>query len=111
MEAKAVARELRISADKTRLVIDLIRNKNVTEAFDTLNNINKKASRIIKKVLDSAVANAQNNLGLDKNKLFIKECYVDEGQVLKRIKPDSRGHVGRKDRRYSHITVVVSEKQ
>ncbi len=111
MEAKAVAKEVRISADKTRLVINLIRNKGVEEAMDILKNLNKKASRIIIKVLASAVANAENNLGLDKTKLYIKKCHVDEGQVLKRMRMESRGHVGRKDRRYSHITIIVSEIQ
>ena len=111
MEARAIAKEIRISADKARLVIDLIRNKSVTEAMTILKNLNKKASRIIIKVLESAVANAENNLGLDKTKLYVKKCYVNEGQVLKRLKMDSRGHVGRKDRRYSHITVILSEIQ
>jgi large subunit ribosomal protein L22 len=111
MEARAVAKNVRISADKARLVINLIRHKSVSEAINILNNINKKAARIIKKVLASAVANAENNLGLDKTKLYINKCYVNEGRVLKRIKPDSRSHVKRRDRRYSHITIIVSDNQ
>ncbi|MDD2490105.1 MAG: 50S ribosomal protein L22 [Bacilli bacterium] len=111
MEAKAEARELRISADKVRLVIDLVRRKDVIEAIGILNNMNKKGARLVLKTLQSAIANAENNLKLDRNNLYIKECYVNEGQILKRIKPESRGHYGRRDRRYSHITVVVSEKQ
>ncbi len=111
MEAKAVAKGIKISADKARLVIDLIRDKKASEALSILKNLNKKASRIILKVLESAIANAENNLGLDKNNLYITKCFVDEGQVLKRVVPDSRGHMGRSDRRYSHITVIVSEKQ
>jgi large subunit ribosomal protein L22 len=111
MEAKAIAKEVRISADKTRLVIDLIRDKDVSVALGILKNMNKKASRIILKVVESAVANAENNLGLDKGKLYIKKAYVDEGPVLKRVVFDSRGHTGRSDRRFSHITVIVSEKQ
>ena len=111
MEAKAVAKDVRISADKARLVIDLIRGKDINEAAAILKNLNKKASRIILKVLESAVANAENNLGLQTEKLFIKKAYIDEGRVMKRVKMDSRGHVGRNDRRFSHITVIVSEKQ
>ncbi|MDD3048891.1 MAG: 50S ribosomal protein L22 [Bacilli bacterium] len=111
MEARAVAKDIRISADKARLVMDLIRGKSTSEAMSILNNLNKKASRIIIKVLASAVANAENNLGLDKTKLYIKKCYVDEGSIMKRIIFDSRSHIGRNDRRTSHITVIVSEKQ
>ena len=111
MEAKAVAKDVRISADKARLVMNLIRGKDVSVAMDILKNLNKKASRLIEKVLVSSVANAENNLGLDKTKLYIKKAFVNEGAVLKRPMFDSRGHIGRKDKRTSHITVVVSEKQ
>ena len=92
------------------LVIDLIRGKDVTEALNILNNINKEAARIIKKVLISATANAENNLGLDANNLYVSEAYVNEGTTLKRMKMGSRGHVDPIKRRTSHITVVVSEK-
>jgi len=111
MEAKAVARKIRISADKARLVIDLIRGKEIEEARAILNNQTQKASNIILKVLNSAVSNAENNLELDPNNLYIKECYVDEGKTLKRIRPGSRGHVDRHDHRYCHITVIVALKQ
>ncbi len=110
MEAKAIAKSVRIAPRKARLVIDLVRNKNVTEADNILKNINKEAARIIRKVLTSAVANAENNLGLDKNKLYIKEALVNEGQTLKRMRFGSRGHVDPIKRRTSHITIVVSEK-
>ena len=110
MEAKAIAKNIRISADKARLVADLIRGKKVDEAMSILKNMNKKAARVIEKVLTSAVANATNNHNLNKDKLYVKETYVNEGPVMKRMTMDSRGHVGRNDRRTSHVTVVVSEK-
>ena len=110
MEAKAIAKNIRISADKARLVADLIRGKKVDEAMSILKNMNKKAARVIEKVLTSAVANATNNHNLNKDKLYVKETYVNEGPVMKRMIMDSRGHTGRNDRRTSHVTVVVSEK-
>ena len=110
MEAKAIAKNLRIAPRKARLVIDLIRNKSVGEADTILANINKEAARLIRKVLTSAVANAENNLGLDKNNLYVKEAYINEGQTLKRMKFGSRGHVDPIKKRSRHITIVVSEK-
>lgn len=111
MEARAVAKDVRMSADKMRLVVDLIRNKDVNEALAILNNFHKKASKIVAKVLNSAIANAENNLGLDKTKLYIQKAIVDEGAVIKRHMFDSRSHIGRNDHRTSHITVIVSDKQ
>ena len=111
MEAKAIAKGLRIAPRKARLVIDLIRNKSVEEADNILSNLNKDAARMSKKVLTSAVANAENNLGLDKTKLYVKEAYVNEGQVLKRMKFGSRGHVDPIRKRTSHITIVVSDER
>lgn len=110
MEAKAIAKNIRISADKTRLVANLIRGKKVEEAISILKNMNRKASRVITKVLNSAVANAENNHSMQKDKLYISKIYINEGPVIKRMIMDSRGHVGRSDRRTSHITVVLSEK-
>jgi len=110
MEAKAVAKTVRISALKSRLVMRLINGKNVDEAMTIVNNINSKAARVIKKVLVSAVANAENNHNLDKTKLYVKEAYVNDGPVLKRSVPDSRGRIARNDHRTSHITVVVAER-
>ncbi len=109
METKAIAKDIRISADKTRLVVDLIRGKKVNEAMSILKNMNKKAARVVEKVLNSAVANAVNNNNLNKDNLYVKEAYVNEGPVMKRMIMDSRGHVGRNDRRTSHVTVVVKE--
>lgn len=109
-EAKAVAKTIRIAPRKTRLVIDLIRGKDVSEAFAILKNQPQRAARVIEKVLMSATSNAVNNFKMNEEDLFVKECYVDEGLVIKRPKMDSRGHVGRNDHKTSHITVVVSEK-
>ena len=108
-EAKVVAKTIRIAPRKTRLIIDLIRGKNVNEAFAILRNQPQKAARVIEKVLKSATSNAVNNFKLNEEKLFVKTCYVDEGIVMKRAKMDSRGHVGRNDHKTSHITIVVSE--
>jgi len=110
MEAKAIAKSLRISPIKARLVVDLIRGKDVNEALNILNNTNKKTSKFVIKVVNSAVANATNNFNMDRNKLFIKEARVDAGPVMKRHMFDSRSHIGRKDRRTSHIVITVSER-
>ena len=108
-EAKAVAKTVRIAPRRTRLIIDLIRGKSVSEAYAILRNQPQKAARVIEKVLKSATSNAVNNFKLKEEKLFVKTCYVDEGIVMKRAKMDSRGHVGRNDHKTSHITIVVSE--
>ena len=110
MEAKAIAKGLRIPPRKARLVIDLVRGKDVAEADKILRNLNSEAARLTLKVLTSAVANAENNLGLDKTKLYVIRAYVDEGQTLKRMKFGSRGHVDPIKKRTSHIKIVVSEK-
>lgn len=108
MEARAIAKTLRVSPIRTRLVVDLIRGKNVSEANKILTNMNKKPARLTKKVLDSAVANAVNNNGADINTLYVKEARVDAGPVMKRGMADSRGRSGHNDKRTSHIVIVVS---
>ncbi|MBQ8472281.1 MAG: 50S ribosomal protein L22 [Bacilli bacterium] len=110
MEAKAIAKMQRISPIKARLVIDLIRGKNVADAKTILVNYNTKASKLILKVLDSACANAVNNNKLDETKLFVSEARVDAGPVMKRVMFDSRGYIGHKDKRTSHIVVSVKER-
>lgn len=110
MEVKAVAKTVRIAPRKTRLIIDLIRGKDVNEARAILFNQPQRAARVIEKVLNSAVANAINNNNMNEDKLYISKCFVDESIVMKRGKMDSRGHVGRNDHKTSHITVIVSEK-
>ncbi len=110
MEARACAKSVRISPIKARLVVDLIRGKDAHEAQIILDNYNNKAARLIKKVLDSAIANAINNNKMDEKKLMVSEARVDMGQTMKRVMFDSRGHVGRKDKRTSHIIVAVKER-
>ena len=110
MEAVAIAKGVRIAPRKARLVIDLIRGKSVEEADRILANINKEAARMSRKVLVSAVANAENNMGLKKESLYVKEAIVNEGQTMKRMKFGSRGHVDPIKKRTSHIKIVVSEK-
>jgi large subunit ribosomal protein L22 len=110
MEAKAIAKNVRMSADKSRLVINLIRGKKVDEAMSILKNMNNKSARVIEKVLTSAVANAENNHNMKKENLYVSKAYINEGPVIKRMIMDSRGHTGRNDRRTSHVTIVVSEK-
>ena len=109
MEARAIAKGLRIPPRKARLIIDLVRGKNVAEADKICRNYNSEAARLTLKLLTSAVANAENNLGLDKTKLYVSKACVDEGQTLKRMKFGSRGHVEKIKKRTSHITIVVSD--
>ncbi len=111
MQAKAVARNVRIAPRKARLVIDLIRGKEVGEAIAILRHTPKAASPIIEKVLKSAIANAEHNYEMEPNNLYVSECYVDEGITLKRYRPRAHGRASRINKRTSHITVVVSEKK
>lgn len=110
MEARAIAKTLRVSPIKARLVIDLIRGKQADEALVILNNYNNKSARLAKKVLESAIANAVNNNGMDRDTLYVKEARVDAGPVMKRILFDSRSHIGHKDKRTSHIVIVVANR-
>jgi len=111
MEARAVARHVRISPRKARQVIDLIRGKDVEEALTILKFTPKGASPIVEKVLRSAVANAENNFEMDVDSLYVAECYVDQGPTLKRIRPRARGMANRIRKRTSHITVILREKE
>lgn len=110
MEAKAVARTIRIAPRKVRLVIDLVRGKQVGDAFAILRNTDKGSSTVVEKVLRSAIANAEHNYNMDINKLYIKEAFVNEGPTLKRFRPRAQGRAGLILKRTSHITVVVEEK-
>ena len=110
MEARAIAKPLRVSPIKERLVIDLIRGKDVNVALNILNNMNKKPARLAKKVLESAIANAVNNNGAKVEELYVKEARVDAGPVMKRHMFDSRSHIGHKDKRTSHIVITVASK-
>ncbi len=110
-QAKAVLRYARISPRKVNIVNDLIRNKNVATARGILMNTPKAASALLIKLLDSAVANAENNFGLDTDKLYIAEIYANAGPTLKRIRPRAQGRAFRIRKRTSHITIVVKEKE
>ena len=110
MEARAIAKMLRISPIRARLIADLIRGKNVYEALNILANVNNKAARMTKKVLDSAIANAVNNNGADQATLYVKEARVDAGPVMKRHMFDSRSHIGHNNHRTSHIVITVATK-
>ena len=109
MEAYAIHKGAIIAPRKARMTLDLIRGKDVETAQGILANTNTKASRLISKVLNSAIANAVNNNGAKESDLIVSECYINPGQVLKRIKFGSRTKVDRRDKRTSHITVKVSD--
>lgn len=109
MQALSRHRYARISAQKARLVIDQIRGLPVARAVNVLNFSTKKAAGLIKKVLDSAIANAENNLGADVDELKVSAAYVDEGSTLKRMHARARGRGARILKRTCHITVAVSE--
>ena len=109
MEAHATHKMAMIKPRKARLTLDLIRGKDINSATAILKNTNTKASELIIKVLNSAVANATNNLGMNIDDLVISECFINPGPVLKRIKFGSRTKVDRRDKRTSHITVKVSD--
>jgi len=111
MQAKAVAKTVRIAPRKARLVIDLIRGKSVGEAISILRHTQRSASPIIEKVINSAVANAEHNYEMDADNLVISEAYVDEGVTLKRFRPRAQGRATAVNKRTSHITVVVTEKK
>lgn len=109
MEVKAVHRYARSSAQKARLVADLVRGKRVEEALDILQFQPRKAAGLIRAVVLSAVANAEHNVSLDIDSLVISRIMVDEGPSLKRLQPRAKGRADRKVKRTSHITVFVSD--
>lgn len=111
MEAKAVGRTLKLSTRKARLVADLVRDRRVVDALNILQFTNKKAAPIIKKVVESAIANATNNFGMDADNLYVSQIFVDEGPMMKRVSPRARGRADIVKKQTSHVTVVVSEKK
>src|SRR6056297_2275260 len=111
MEARAVAKFIRISPRKARSVADAIRGKHVGEAYGILKFTPRKAAFLIEKVLKSAVSNAENNFDMDINNLKVSEIFVDEGPTIKRCKPRAMGRADMIRKRTSHITVVVSERE
>ena len=108
--AKAVARYIRISPSKVRIVLDVIRGKDYLDAVAILKNMPNSAAEYVVKVLESAGANAENNLGLNKNDLYVAETFVDGGPTLKRFQPVSKGRAHAILKRTSHITVIVDER-
>ncbi|MGL4735226.1 MAG: 50S ribosomal protein L22 [Enterovibrio sp.] len=110
MEAIAKHKFARISPQKARLVADQIRGQHVAKALEILAFSDKKAAVLIKKVLDSAIANAEHNEGLDIDDLSVAKIFVDEGPVMKRIMPRAKGRADRILKRSSHITVVVADR-
>ena len=109
METFAIHKSAMIAPRKARMTLDLVRGKKASEAVAILNNTNTKASRLIIKVLNSACANATNNFNMKYDDLFISECFINPGPVLKRSKIGSRSKVDRRDKRTSHIIIKVSD--
>jgi len=109
MEAKALARYIRISPQKARLVADLVRGKSVDQAINALRFLPKKGARMLKKIIESALANASQNEGIDVDTLYVKSIFIDGGPMLKRIMPRAQGRANRILKRTSHITVVLDE--
>jgi large subunit ribosomal protein L22 len=109
MQVSATARRLQISPQKARLVVDQVRGKPVADALDILNFSTKKGAVLVRKVLESAIANAENNEGADIDELKVSEVFVNEGMTMKRIKPRAKGRADRIFKRSSHITVTVTD--
>jgi large subunit ribosomal protein L22 len=110
MEVNAAARFVRISPRKIRLVMDQVRGKKVEEAVTMLSFMPQRGARILKKLINSAVANAEQNSGVDVDTLFIKRIYADEGPTLKRFRARALGRATRIRKRTSHLTVILDEK-
>jgi large subunit ribosomal protein L22 len=111
MEARAVARYVRISPRKARDVVDLIRGKSVADAQAILKFTPRAAAEVVEKVLNSAVANAERNLHIKREDLVIASTFVDEGPTLKRIRPRAMGRAFRINKRTCHITVIVKQRE
>jgi len=111
MEAKAYARYIRISPRKVQIVCDLIRDRDVDTAMAILLNTPKAASEPLAKLLKSAVANAENNFSMDHDKLYVSEVFATAGPILKRMQPVSKGRGYRINKRTSHVTITVAEKE
>ena len=111
LEARAVLKYARISPRKVKIVADLIRGKDVQEALAIVKFTPKASSEIIEKLLKSAIANAENNHGMNSQNLYIAEIYANQGPTLKRIRPAAKGSAVRIRKRTSHITIVLREKE
>ena len=111
MEARAQVTHVRMSPRKVKVVLDLIRNKPVEIATAIVKNTPKAACEPVGKLLASAVANAENNYNMDKSNLYVAECFACPGPILKRIRPRAKGRAYRINKRTSHITLVLKEKE
>ncbi|MEK6730983.1 MAG: 50S ribosomal protein L22 [Pseudomonadota bacterium] len=111
METAAILKYAKFSAQKGRAVADAIRGVPVSRALDTLNFSTKRAAKMMKKVLESAIANAENNNGADVDELYVSQVYVNEGSALKRLNYRAKGRADRILRRTCHITVAVSDER
>ena len=109
-EGRAVLKGARVSSRKAKLVIDLIRNKNIDEAYAILKYTPRKAAELLEQLLKSAEANAVNNNGLDRSNLYVAEVYATQGPTLKRIRPRAHGRAFRINKRTSHLTLVLKER-
>lgn len=106
---KATVKYVRISADKIRIVANLIRGKDYVNALAILKTTSKAASPIIEKLLNSAAANAENNLNMSKNELYVAEIYANEGPTLKRVRARAQGRAFRINKRTCHITIILDD--
>lgn len=111
MVAKAKVKHIRIAPRKVRIVIDLVRGKDVKTAIAILKNTPKVASLVVEKLIKSAIANAENNHNMDANSLHVSEIFADPGPILKRMQPRAKGRGFRINKRTSHVTVVLEEKK
>jgi large subunit ribosomal protein L22 len=109
MAAKAVAKYIRVSPRKVRLIMDQVRGKKVEEALNMLSFAPQKGAFVLKKLINSAVANAEQNLNMDVDKLHIKRIFADEGPTLKRFRARAMGRATRIRKRTSHLTVILDE--
>jgi large subunit ribosomal protein L22 len=111
MEAKAHLRYLRISPRKVSIVLNLIRSKSAEVAMAILEHTPKAACEDLKKLLKSAIANAENNFNMDQDRLYVDKCFVCPGPILKRMRPGPRGRGMRIQKRTSHVTIILKEKE
>lgn len=111
MEAKATAKYVRVTPRKARLVVDQVRGKDIVAAREILRFSERAIAEVVEKVLNSAVANAENNHHMRSANLVVKAAYVDEGPTLKRIRPRAKGSASRIRKRTSHITVIVAPRE
>ena len=110
-QAHATLKYARISSRKVKIVADLIKGKNVDEATAILKYTPKASSEVLEKLLKSAIANAENNHNMDVSRLYVAECFVCPGPILKRIRPRAQGRAYRIEKRTSHVTLVLKEKE